>query len=81
MAVHYMKLLNIYWQSTNWEITSSASYYLVSAQYYWTSRVAGDTHMLPAAHAIPIVVKYIDRYPIICHTNIIFTIKLHAALQ
>ena len=29
----------------NWEITSSASYYQVSKQYYWTSRVAGETHV------------------------------------
>ena len=35
----------------NWEITSSASYYQISKQYYWTSRVAGETHMLPAAQA------------------------------
>ena len=31
---------------TNWKITSSASYYQVSKQYYWTSRVAGETHVV-----------------------------------
>ena len=30
---------------TNWEIPSSVSHYLVSEQYYWTSRVASDTYV------------------------------------
>ena len=47
---------------TNWEITSSASYYQASEQYYWTSTVAGDTHVCCQRHRLPIVVKYIDRY-------------------
>ena len=64
---------------TNWEITSSASYYQVSKQYYGLqgSRVK---HMLSAAQATYCGELYCSTW-IICHIYIIFTIKLRVAYQ
>ena len=59
---------------TNWEITSSASYYQVSEKYYWTWRVASDTHVARGTCNLHAVVKYIDQH--VLHVTLILFSQL-----